>query len=249
MTNLIVASFANEAQAIQASHKLIELESYGDITVYEKLILKKDLNGETSVVQSETTDGLRVLSGMALGTLVGAFAGPVGLMVGLFSGTAIGAAVEMGYYNFSDDFTDKVRNRVLPGTVSIIAEIYEQGPAFVDNAFNSLGATTIFRSDVDYVYDDYVDEQMEEIDEEIAAERLKIKTAITSEKVKIQQKIERLKTKRRERIAELKGKQKSFIAEIRTSREEEKKSRLKNRIYKHQEKIAALEEKLKVIER
>ncbi len=58
MTNLIVISFANETQAIEASHKLIELESFGDITVYEKVILKKHSNGDTSVIQTETTDGL-----------------------------------------------------------------------------------------------------------------------------------------------------------------------------------------------
>lgn len=248
MTNLIVVSFPSEAQAIQASHKLIELESYGDITVYEKVILKKDATGETSVIQSETTDGLRVVSGMALGTLVGAFAGPVGLLVGMLSGTLVGGAIEAGYYDFSDDFISKVKNRIQPGTIAIIAEIYEESPAFVDNAFNSLGATTIFRSDVDYVYDDYVDDQVEEIDEEIAGERSKIKSAAASQKSRIQQKIDQLKAKRHQRIAELKGKQKSFIAKIKTSRAEEKKSRLTNRINKHQTKIDALEEKLNKME-
>ena len=248
MTNLIVASFPSEAQAIQASHKLVDLESYGDITVYEKLILKKDSNGEISAMQTETTDGLRLLSGMALGTLVGAFAGPVGLLVGMLSGTVVGAAVEAGYYNFSEDFISKVKNQVQPGSVAIVSEIYEEGPAFVDNAFNSAGATKVLRSDVDYVYDDYVDDQVEEIDEEIAAQRAKIKSATSSEKSKFQQKIEQLKTKRRERIAELKRKQNNFIAKVKMSREDEKKSRLKNRIYKHQEKIDVLEEKLKMLE-
>lgn len=41
MTNLIVISFKNEAQAIETSHKLMELESSGDITFYEKVILRK----------------------------------------------------------------------------------------------------------------------------------------------------------------------------------------------------------------
>jgi hypothetical protein len=37
MTNLIVISFKNESQAIEGSHKLNDLESVGDITVYEKV--------------------------------------------------------------------------------------------------------------------------------------------------------------------------------------------------------------------
>src|ERR1700745_900012 len=134
MTNLIVISFQNQSQAMEGSHKLVELESIGDITVYEKVMLKKDADGKTSVIQSETSDGLRTLSGMALGTLVGALAGPVGMLVGMMTGTAAGAALESDYCDFSEDLETKVMDRVQPGTVSIIAEIYEDNPAFVDNA-------------------------------------------------------------------------------------------------------------------
>src|SRR5262245_18752839 len=202
MTNLIVISFKNESQAIEGSHKLNELESFGDITVYEKAMLKKDAAGDTTVIQSETSDGLRTLSGMALGSLVGALAGPVGLLVGMMTGTMAGAALESDYFDFSEDFASKVMSRVQPGSVSIIAEIYEDNPAFVDNAVDPFGAT-VFRSDVDYVYDEYVDDQIEEVDEEIAAERAKIKAATASEKTKILERIDQLKERRQRRITEL----------------------------------------------
>jgi uncharacterized membrane protein len=247
MTNLIVISFKNESQAIEGSHKLVELESFGDITVYEKVMLKKDSAGKTSVIQSETSDGLRTLSGMALGSLVGALAGPVGLIVGMITGTLTGAALESDYFDFSEDFESKAMNRVQPETVSIIAEVYEDNPAFVDNAVAPFGAT-VFRSDVDYVYDEYVDDQIEELDEEIATERANIKAAAASERSRIQQRIDQLKERRQQRIIQLKEKQKSFIAKIKTSMEEEKKNQLKSRIYKHQKKIDVLEEKLKHLE-
>ena len=79
-------------------------------------------------------------------------------------------------------------------------------------------------------------------------ERAKIKSAATGERSKIHEKIAQLKEKRRQGIAESKGKQKAGITKIKTSMKEEKKSRLKNRIYKHQERITELEEKLKKIE-
>ena len=134
MTNLVVISFKNEPQAFAGSHRLMELESHGGITVYEKVIVKKDLNGETSAIQDDTSGGLRVLSGMALGTLIGALAGPVGILVGMVSGTLSGALLETNYYDFSDDFISKVYSRLQPGTVAIVAEIYEEGPAMVENA-------------------------------------------------------------------------------------------------------------------
>lgn len=245
MTNLIVGSFNDEAQAIAASHRLIELESYGDITVYEKVIVRKDDYGQTSIVQSETSDGVRTLSGMAIGSLIGVIAGPVGLLVGMLTGTLVGAVAEADYMDFSDDFIDKVNERLQPGSVAIIAEVYEESPDIIDHAFRNLGATTVFRSDVDYVYDDFEDEEIGETDEEIAAERARIKSANAADKAKIQQKIADLKDKRRKKIAALKEKHQAKKESRHTSREERKKVRLEKRISRHQTRITVLEEQVK----
>lgn len=236
MTNLVVISFNDEAQAIAGSHKLIELESYGDITVYEKVIVKKDLNGETSAIQSDTSEGLRVLSGMALGTLIGALAGPVGLLVGMIGGTMTGALLETDYYNFADDFTSKVYSHLQPGTTAIVAEIYENGPAFVDNGMESLGGI-IVRSNVDDAYDGFVDDQVKAIEADIADERARIKSATEKEKSKIQQKIAQLKEKRHQRIAKLKEEHKA-----------RKEARLKDKISEQKAEAAELESKLKKME-
>lgn len=85
MTNLIIATFKEEAEAIEASQKLHELDSIGDITIYEMVIVKKNANGEAQVLQADTTEGLSTLSGMAIGSLIGALAGPVGFVAGMFT--------------------------------------------------------------------------------------------------------------------------------------------------------------------
>ena len=248
MTSLIVASFTNEEQAIEASHKLSELESFGDVSVYEKVIVKKNADGEVSMVQSdETSAGLRTVSGMAIGSLIGALAGPVGMMAGMVSGTVTGALLDADHYDFSEDFGSKATNKLKPGTTAIIAEIDEDSPDFIDNAFAPLGAT-VLRSDVDYEYDEYVDDQIDEIDEEIAAQRARIKSAGAAEKTKIQQKIAQLKDRRNKKISEAKAKHEQTVAKISLSAKEKKLSRLRDRIDKHQTKITALQEKLKSIE-
>ena len=104
MSNLVVLSFSNEAKAIDASHKLTELESYGDITIFEKAIIKKAENGELTNLQTETSDGSRLVSGMAIGTLVGVIGGPVGMAIGMLAGTVVGAFAETDYADFTDDF-------------------------------------------------------------------------------------------------------------------------------------------------
>jgi uncharacterized membrane protein len=232
MTNLIVLSFTDEAKAIEASHKLAELESFGDISIFEKVIIKKGANGEFTYLQTETSDGLRIVSGMALGTLVGAIGGPVGMMVGMLSGTVLGAVVETDYIDFSEDVVKKVTDRLKVGDVAILAEISEDGSAFVDSAVTPLGGT-IFRSNVDDVYSDYEDEQVKQFDEEIAEERKQFKAAMKEDKASIKKRIEQLKEKRRQRIAALKGKAK-----------DRKKARLAQAINKEQEKISELKESL-----
>src|SRR6266498_1826166 len=172
MTSLIVASFANEAQAVKGSHKLQELESFGDISIFEQVIVKKDSNGQITFLQDDTSDGLRTVGGMGIGTLVGAIAGPVGAVVGMMVGTLTGAVVDADRMDFEDDFGLKVTEHLQPGTVAIIAEIAEDGPAFVDTSLEPLGAT-IFRTDADDAYDYYEDDQLDEFDESIDAERAK----------------------------------------------------------------------------
>jgi uncharacterized membrane protein len=100
---------------------------------------------------------------MALGTLIGALAGPVGLLVGMISGTMTGALLETNYYHFSDDFISKVYSHLQPGAVAVVAEIYEQGPVFVDNAMEALGGT-IIRSNVDDAYDQFLNDQVKGIE-------------------------------------------------------------------------------------
>jgi uncharacterized membrane protein len=243
MTNLLIASFKEEAEAVEASNKLNELETIGDITIYEMVVIKKNADGEAVVLQADTNEGVRTLSGMAIGTLIGSLAGPVGVVAGMFTGTLAGMAMEEDHYGFAEDFTSKVNARLQPGETALVAEIDEDNQVFVDGYLTPLGAT-LTRTDVDYEYDEYSDEEMDELDEEIATERAKIKSATDADKSKIRKKIADLKEKRKERIADLKEKLKEAAADVKTAFKDQKTALLRDRIEKHQKKIAALEKKL-----
>ena len=210
MTSLIVISFTNEAQAIEASHKLAELEAFGDITVYEKVIVKRDVHGNTTVIQTETTDGPGVAASVGISTMVGALAGPVGLLGGMATGTIIGAAAESDNHGFSENFTAKLSKELKPGSVAILAELTEDNPSVADNALSSFGGS-IYRPDIDDMYNGYVDDQMEQLSEKMAAQRARLKSSVATNKARIQQKIAQLKEKRRKRIAELKLKHQSAV--------------------------------------
>ena len=246
MTNLIIASFKQEAEAIEASQKIKELELIGDITIYEMTIIKKNADGEAVALEADTTDGLGTLSGMAIGTLIGVLGGPVGVAIGMLTGTLAGAVLDEDQYGFSEEFRSRAINQLQPGTVAIIAEMDEDNEIFVDSTLAPLGGS-ITRTDVDYEYEEQSDEEMEELEEEIADERAKIKSATVAERASIRQKINELKEKRKNRITGLKEKVKETASGFKTSVKELKVSRLRNSIEKHQRKIAALENKLQTV--
>lgn len=243
MANLIIASFKQEATAIEGLKKLNELESIGDITIYEMVLLKKNADGETVVLQSDTTEGANTLAGMTIGAVIGSLAGPVGTVMGLLAGTLTGSAVEIDHYGFADDFVAKAGEHLAPDSVALVAEIDEDAPIFVDSTLTPLGAT-LTRTDVDYEYDKYSDEEMDELDEEIAAKRAKLKAAAASDKARFQEKIDALKEKRKEKIAEFKEKVKEAATDVKDMGKERKISRIRNKIEKYQQKIVDLEKKL-----
>ena len=41
MANIIIVSFKEETKAIEALHKIKELDNYGDITLYEYMMIRK----------------------------------------------------------------------------------------------------------------------------------------------------------------------------------------------------------------
>jgi len=269
MKSIVVASFKEEAKAIEALHKLNELESFGDISIYEKIMVRKSAKGEFEILKEDTVEGLRTLTGLGLGNLLGMFGGPVGFVVGLFTGTAIGAIADMSHYDFAEDFIAKVKNKLPAGTVSIIAEIEEDSNAFIDAYLKPLGAT-IIRSDADFEYDRYVSEQIDEMDEKIADARADLKKSVQEDKETIQNKIAALKEKRRAIIAEfeenrkeaeknIKDKAAAGIAKVNSeakdlgnniSKElkEERAARIKRRIARYEEQLSRLKEELKEVQ-
>lgn len=266
MANIIVVSFKEETKAIEALHKIKELDMYGDITLYEHMMVRKKENDQYEVLNDDTSgEGWRTLTGAAVGGLLGALAGPVGLVIGLYSGVAIGAIADVVHYDFEDDFIKKINNKMKPGTIAIVAEVSEESPIFIDDYLKPFDAE-IIRTDADLEYDNFIEEQIEELEDEIEDEREKLKKATADKKVKIKTKIADLKAKRKAKIAELEAKRKSTVQEIKTKTEarieklkagldkfedsventvsDARASRIKKRIKKQEARLNKLEHKL-----
>jgi uncharacterized membrane protein len=243
MTNVIVASFENQTKAIEAMHKLSELDSFGDISIYGKAMVRTRDDGKYEILEANNSDGWRTLTGMAVGSLIGALGGPVGFVIGLYAGTAIGLISDVGRQSFDESFVEKVENRMPPGTVSIIAEIDEDSDVFVDNALRPLGAE-IKRSDVDFEFDAYVMDQFDEIDKDLSEAREKLKNSAGREKEKVTKKIAELKDRRNKLIANARKDVKNFNDQISDAVAKTRAEFIKKRIARHEEKLRKLNEQL-----
>ena len=266
MTNVIVVSFTDETNAIDALHKLVELDSFGDISIYEKIMVRKKANGECEILNEDSFEGWRTLTGMGVGSLLGMLGGPVGFVIGLYTGTTIGAIADIDHYDFADDFIAKVKNKLAAGTVSIIAEIDEDSNAFVDTSIKPFGAV-ISRSDVDFPYDKYVNEQIDKIEDDIAEQRAALKKAIGNDRIKFEKKIAELKKKRKAAISKfvaaakatetiIKDKTTAGITKVKWDGTEfvntisnevniERTAWIKGRIARHEDKVKDLNKKLR----
>ena len=201
MSQIIVVSFTQEAKAIQALDKLSELESFGDITIYEKTMIRKKENGQYEILNQDGFQGWQTLTGMAVGSIFGILAGPLGFVIGLYTGGAIGLVSEISEDNFEADFISKLEGGVGAGTVSIIAEVDDNSNVAIDHAMKKMGAM-VSRSDVDFAYGHYVSEKIDELDDEIAEGRAELKKSAGDIKQKTESKISALKEKRKLKIAE-----------------------------------------------
>ena len=233
MANIIVIPFTEEENAIAALHKIKELDGYGDITLYEHIMIRKIEHDHYEILfYKEQGEGWRTVTGMALGGLVGALAGPIGLVVGLYTGTVAGAAWDVSRHDFEEELIQKVSNKMNIGTIAIIAEVGEDSSIFIDDALKPF-TSEIIRSEAGLEFDDYIDEKIEKIEEKIELQRNKLRKATTEEKDKIKDKISDLKEKRKSRITAFENKKKSVLKEI--------KNKTKDRIKKLQSRLEGYE--------
>ncbi len=226
MENIIVATFTDEAQAIQALHRLGELDRENDISVYDKVLIRKGLNDEYEILKDDNTNGWRTLAGMAFGGLIGAFGGPIGVAIGLYVGTVIGVVFDYTHYMFEDDFIETISKNIPSGSTSIIAEVAEENSVFIDEYLKPLGAV-IWRSNIYVEHDKFIDRQLNLIDEEIKvadnelavaaeAQRERVNARVAELRANRNAKIVEIELKGKERLYELKAKMESNLAKLQT---------------------------------
>ncbi len=144
MDDVVIARFDELAQARAATSELRRLSAEDAITLRGVALVVRDIDGRFSVPEDEEDTVLAgTATGGAIGALLGALAGPAGLLVGGATGAVIGSLVDAVEAAVSEEVLAAVTRRVPPGTTALVADIGEPAPRLVDAAIEASGGVVV----------------------------------------------------------------------------------------------------------
>jgi len=244
MEKMIVVVFDNEPKALQGLQALRELDSEGEISVYETQIVAKEPNGAVRVIDNADMSGFTMIAGgTAVGTLVGLIGGPVGMLVGGTAGTLIGTIGDAEQAGVTDELVNDVTTALTPGRVALVADIAEEWVTPLDTRMERIGGVVFRRTRtlVETTQDDRDaaahraemeqlkaeraqtrSDRLAKIDAKVDHLRAKLENAIERKRVKMQSRqqqreatIEALQTKAAKSKGEIRRRQEARITELR----------------------------------
>lgn len=248
MDNIIIATFNNEKTAIEAAHKLSGLDLQNDVTVFSKVLLRKNADGSFDYLKDEDDlAGWATIGGMAAGSVLGLIGGPVGVLIGAFTGLTIGGVADVARYSFDEDFLENVKAGLPTGTTTIIAQVTEPSDVYINTAFEPFG-TKVWRTNIYTERDKYVQMQMDMLDAGIDQAERELRDAAAEEKAKFEAKLAELRARREAKLAEIRAEFQDEIDEMKDGVDrfgrqlqdkidEAKRNRLQHKLARYQDRI------------
>jgi uncharacterized membrane protein len=145
MEKMIVVVFDNEAKALDGLQIIRELDSEGEISVYQAQVVAKDPGGAVRLVNNDDLLSLpMVAGGAAVGALVGLLGGPIGALVGATAGAVLGSIGDVEQSGVTDEFVADVSAALTSGKVAVVADITEEQVTPLDTRMERIGGV-VFR--------------------------------------------------------------------------------------------------------
>lgn len=152
MNKVLVAVFDTEHKARTALSALESLADADTIRVNATAIVSKSPGGAITVSRADERNPESTLGATAVGVLIGMLAGGVGLVVGATTGLIIGGLADMFYLDVGRGFLADVERTLEPGKAALVAQIYEEDTAPLDERIAAIGGIA-FRQPVEDVLD------------------------------------------------------------------------------------------------
>lgn len=152
MKDVVIVSFKELGQAREGMAELQRLEDEDAITLRTAAIVVRGADGRFSIPEDDARVGFAgTATGGAIGALLGALTGPVGMLLWGATGALVGSFADAEEAELSDEVLVSVTRSVLPGTTALVADIDEPAPSLVDAVMEKVGGTVTrrLRADVE----------------------------------------------------------------------------------------------------
>jgi len=147
MEKLIVVVFDDQAKAHAGLEALHELDTQGEISLFEVRTIAKEPDGSVQVVENpEDTDFPVIGVSTMVGALVGALGGPIGILGGAAAGAIIGSTLTLLRGDVTEEFVEDVSTALAPGKFALVADISEDCVTPLDTRMEPLGGVIFRRS-------------------------------------------------------------------------------------------------------
>lgn len=182
MEKMIQILCNSDNEAFNALQQLQQLGAGGDIALGETYVISKDEEGKTMLRSAkDKTEGYSTMAGGLLGGLIGLLAGPLGLIVGVAGGLLAGSASETLQAEEVSDYLDQVSANIPNGKSVVIAHVFEDWEAPINEALSSTGVEIKRFNMEDEVYVP-AKTDLQKVNEDIKEAETKFLEAIGSEK-------------------------------------------------------------------
>jgi uncharacterized membrane protein len=193
MDRMLVMIFRTEADAYRGATALRELDAEGSITLYSAAVIAKGSDGSVSVKRAAEEGPAGTAVGLLTGSLLGLFAGPVGLAVAVGAGTLGGLLYDLARVGVNDSFLDEASRQLEPGKVAVVAEAWEEWVTPVDTRIEEVGGVVLRRVRGE-VIDAQIERDVKTLRTELTSLRDEQSRALKEQRGKLDAKIARAKS-------------------------------------------------------
>jgi uncharacterized membrane protein len=193
--SVVVVGFKENDKAYEGFSELKSLSDQQQLAARSAAVVERDQAGKLQIKDSfDAESGGPTSGGGLVGMLLGAIAGPYGMLLGLTGGALAGGSYEMRRSDEQDEVLTQLNAAINPGHTVLVAQVNEPTVAVLDKAMGELGGVVIRKSEADVLT------ELEAAEDATNAAQAAARKAVREKKMT------EIKEKREDRIAALKAK-------------------------------------------
>jgi uncharacterized membrane protein len=193
--SVVVVGFKENDKTYEGFSELKSLSDQQQLTARSAAVVERDQAGKLQIKDSfDAETGGPTTGGGLVGMLLGAIAGPYGMLLGLTGGAMAGGSYEMRRSDEQDEVLTQLNAAINPGHTVLVAQVNEPTVAVLDKAMGELGGVVIRKSEADVLT------ELEAAEDATNAAQAAARKAVREKKMT------EIKEKREDRIAALKAK-------------------------------------------